>query len=46
MQQWIEDFLGLQNLGYYHGTGAFNVTRYPTWDSVLLDMMQQPNGER
>lgn len=41
--KWIEDFLGLQNLGNYHGTGALNVTRYPTWDSVLYDMMQQPN---
>jgi hypothetical protein len=42
--QWIEDFLGVQNLGNYHGTGAFNVTKYPTWDSILLDMMRQKNG--
>eukprot|EP00970_Alexandrium_tamarense_P019247 scaffold13804_cov290-Alexandrium_tamarense.AAC.1 len=41
--QWIEDFLGVQNLGNYHGTGAFNVTKYPTWDSILLDMMRQKN---
>jgi len=43
--KWIEDFLGLQNLGNYHGTGAFDVSRYPTWDSVLLDMMRQPNDK-
>jgi hypothetical protein len=41
--KWIEDFLGLQNLGNFHGTGAFNVKKYPMWDSVLLDMLQQPN---
>jgi hypothetical protein len=41
--QWIEDFLGMQNLGNYHGNGAFNTTKYPTWDSVLYDMMNQPN---
>ncbi len=41
--QWIEDFLELQNLGNYHGNGAINTTKYPTWDSVLYDMMNQPN---
>ncbi|KAL9185957.1 hypothetical protein ACHAXT_003734 [Thalassiosira profunda] len=41
--KWLEDFLGLENLGNYHGTGAFNVTRHPTWDAVLYDIMRQPN---
>ncbi|KAL3770183.1 hypothetical protein ACHAW5_009278 [Stephanodiscus triporus] len=41
--KWIEDFLGTRNLGNYHGTGAINVTRHPTWDSVMYDMMGQPN---
>lgn len=41
--QWIEDFLGLPDLGNYHGTGAINITKYPTWDSVLYDIMNQPN---
>eukprot|EP00585_Thalassiosira_rotula_P013413 CAMPEP_0196131734 /NCGR_PEP_ID=MMETSP0910-20130528/1614_1 /TAXON_ID=49265 /ORGANISM="Thalassiosira rotula, Strain GSO102" /LENGTH=550 /DNA_ID=CAMNT_0041391239 /DNA_START=18 /DNA_END=1667 /DNA_ORIENTATION=- len=43
--KWIEDFLGLQNLGNYHGTAAINITKYPTWDTVLHDMMQQPNDK-
>lgn len=41
--KWLEDFLELQNLGNYHGTGAFNITRYPTGDAVLYDIMKQPN---
>jgi hypothetical protein len=41
--KWIEDFLGTTNLGNYHGTGAINVTRHPTWDSALYDMMDQKN---
>lgn len=40
--KWIEDFLGLQNLSEFHGTGAFNISRFPTWETVLLDMMEQP----
>ena len=41
-------FLALQNrynfsnLEKYHGTGAFNLTEYGTWDAILLDMLQQP----
>ena len=30
------------NLEKYHGTGAFNLTMYGSWDSILLDMLQQP----
>jgi len=41
--KWIEDFLGTKHLGDYHGTGAINVARHRTWDSVLYDMMNQPN---
>jgi hypothetical protein len=41
--KWIQDFLGLKNLLNYHGTAAFDVTKYPTWDSVLIDLMRQPN---
>jgi hypothetical protein len=41
--KWFEDFLGTRNLGDYHGTSAINVTRYRTWDTVLYDMMNQPN---
>mmetsp|Transcript_1800 Transcript_1800/g.4002 ORF Transcript_1800/g.4002 Transcript_1800/m.4002 type:complete len:437 (-) Transcript_1800:2866-4176(-) len=39
----IEEFLGVKNLGNYHGSAAFNLTKYPMWDSVLYDLMRQPN---
>ena len=42
--KWIEDFLGLQNLSQYHGTGAFDIDRFPSWELVLLEMMEQPKG--
>ena len=41
--KWLEDYLGLQNLGNYHGTGAIDITQYPTWDNVLYSIMSQPN---
>lgn len=41
--KWIEDFLDTPNLINYHGTGAFNITRHPSWDAVLYDMMDQEN---
>lgn len=43
--KWLEDFLGVPNLGHYHGTGALNVTRYPDWDGALRDLMDQPNDD-
>ena len=29
------------NLENYHGTGAFNLTKYPTWDCILTDMLRR-----
>jgi hypothetical protein len=43
--KWLEEFLEVEGLKNYHGNGAFNITKYPTWDSVLLDVIHQPNGE-
>jgi hypothetical protein len=43
--KWIEDFLDTPNLINYHGTGAINITRHPTWDAVLYDMMDQMNTQ-
>ena len=40
--RWIETFLEAPNLLEYHGTGAFNMTRFDSWDSYFVDMMQQP----
>ena len=31
------------NLESYHGTGALNLTRFDTWDALLLDLVQRPN---
>lgn len=39
---WIERFLGANNLLAYHGTGAFNMTRFQCWDTYFLEMMEQP----
>ena len=39
---WMEEFGGWTNLEEFHGTGALNLTIYPKWDSVLLEMMEQP----
>ena len=32
----------LKNIGSFHGTGAFNLTRFSEWDSVLTDMLEKP----
>lgn len=40
---WIERFLGSPNLLEFHGTGAFNLTQWNSWDTVFLDMMKQPS---
>jgi len=39
---WIERFLDSNNLLEYHGTGAFNMTRFESWDTVFVQMMDQP----
>lgn len=39
---YFEDYFGWRNLENFHGTGALNMTLYPTWDTVLLELMQQP----
>mmetsp|Transcript_17353 Transcript_17353/g.38390 ORF Transcript_17353/g.38390 Transcript_17353/m.38390 type:complete len:406 (+) Transcript_17353:230-1447(+) len=40
--KWIQDFLGSQNMMAYHGSGALDVDRFRTWESSLVDMMEQP----
>jgi len=41
---WIERFLETSDLLNYHGTGAFNMTRFPIWDDFFYDLMQQPKA--
>lgn len=31
------------NLESYHGTGALNLTRFQTWDALLLDLVERPS---
>ncbi len=39
---WVERLLGKTDLLNYHGTGAFNVTKYPTWDAFFTELICQP----
>ena len=39
---WIEKFADANNLLEYHGTGAFNLTRFSTWDTFFLELMEMP----
>ncbi len=39
---WIERFLDGNNLLAFHGTGAFNMTRFDCWDTYFLEMIEQP----
>jgi len=39
---WIERFAVSHNLIEYHGTGAFNSTLFPHWDSLILRMIENP----
>lgn len=40
--KWLEEFGGWRKMATYHGLGALNNTRFPSWDSALLEMMEQP----
>lgn len=37
--KWIEKVLEFKNLDSFHGTGAFNITKYPSWDAPLLELV-------
>ncbi|GAX17878.1 hypothetical protein FisN_18Hh082 [Fistulifera solaris] len=40
--RWLENTYEFRNMESYHGTGAFNLTKWKTWDSILDDMLHQP----
>mmetsp|Transcript_36911 Transcript_36911/g.75285 ORF Transcript_36911/g.75285 Transcript_36911/m.75285 type:complete len:449 (-) Transcript_36911:415-1761(-) len=40
---WLEDFGDVRNFLQYHGTGAFNTTKFPRWDTFLSQMMDMPS---
>mmetsp|Transcript_33456 Transcript_33456/g.50471 ORF Transcript_33456/g.50471 Transcript_33456/m.50471 type:complete len:433 (+) Transcript_33456:174-1472(+) len=39
---WLEDFGGWDNFENFHGTGGLNTTLFPTWSSVLTEILEQP----
>ena len=40
--RWIEQKYEARNLDSFHGTGAFNLTKYPAWDDILTDLLFTP----
>ncbi|KAG7374173.1 hypothetical protein IV203_013268 [Nitzschia inconspicua] len=40
--QFLERTLDFTNIDKYHGTGAFNQTLFPRWDSIFLDYVDRP----
>lgn len=39
---WIEKLLGKTDMLNFHGTGALDVERFPSWDSFFKELIQQP----
>lgn len=40
--RWLEKTLDFSSIDNFHGTGAFNQTKFPEWDSVFLDCVDRP----
>mmetsp|Transcript_62720 Transcript_62720/g.70207 ORF Transcript_62720/g.70207 Transcript_62720/m.70207 type:complete len:655 (-) Transcript_62720:198-2162(-) len=41
--RWLEKTLDFANIEKFHGTGAFNQTTFPEWDSIFLNYMDRPD---
>lgn len=41
--RWLEEHFGFTNLEEYHGTGALDLTRFESWNTLLLDLLHRPN---
>ena len=39
--EWMEEFVESKGLLHFHGTGKFNMTKFPEWDSILLALMDE-----
>lgn len=37
-----QNALEFNNLEGFHGTGAFNISKFPTWDGPLVEMINRP----
>jgi len=40
--RWLEKTLDFTSIDNFHGTGAFNQTNFPEWDSIFLDCVDRP----
>lgn len=40
--QWLQSTLNVENMEHFHGTGLFNLTTFPTWDSTLKRLLTKP----
>jgi len=40
--RWLEKTLDFTSIDNFHGTGAFNQTKFPEWDSIFLDCVDRP----
>jgi len=40
--KWLERKLESNNLVQYHGTGAFNSTKLGSWDTLLINLLNEP----
>lgn len=38
----IQNMVEFNKIDSYHGTGAFNITQFPTWDSLFLNLVTHP----
>jgi len=40
--RFLEKILDFPSIDNFHGTGAFNLTKFPEWDSIFLDCVDRP----
>lgn len=40
--RFLEKILDFSSIDNFHGTGAFNLTKFPEWDSIFLDCVDRP----
>lgn len=39
---WLEEFSNTTNLLRFHGSGAFDMKRFPSWETIFVEMMAMP----
>jgi hypothetical protein len=38
----LQEAVEFKNMGNFHGTGGFNITKFPEWNSILNNMVTRP----